>query len=107
MVKLSGIDKNMLKNILKTNNMKDFQNWTSREIDKYINEYHVLVLFSISKIGKANMEIFGNLSDVQKQQLFSLIANLFGGSILSVPVRHKINEFAIKWYNKNLREEKK
>lgn len=106
MAKLGGIGKNMLRNILKTNNIKDFQNWTNEEIDRYINKYHVLVLFSISKIGKANMEIFGNLSDTQKQQLFLLIANLFGGNILSAPVRYKINEFAIKWYNKNLRKEK-
>jgi hypothetical protein len=97
----------MLKNILKTNDIEDFQNWTSEEIDKYVDKYHILVLFSTSKIGKASMEIFGNLSNTHKQQLFSLIANLFGGNVLSIPIRCKINEFAIKWYNKKLGKEKK
>jgi len=82
--------------------MKEFyQAWTNEEINEYIEQFNVLILFVVSLGSKeAQLEIHGDLNETQREQLLVLITTMFGGATLSSALCGKINEFAEKWYNK-------
>lgn len=78
------------------------EKWDTEEINEYIGIFNILVLFEILPvIREANMLIYGkNLTDTQKLQLKEFITSMFGGQTLTDDLCIKINEFAVKWYNK-------
>lgn len=83
-------------------NFKEFyEEWDEQEINEYIDQFGILVLFKIHFSTKeAEVEIHGNITDKHVNQLKAFIAMLFGGASLSKVLCGKINEFAEKWYNK-------
>lgn len=83
-------------------NIKEFYEvWTEQEINDYLSQFGILVLFKIHLVTKeAEVVVHGNITDEQVDQLKGFIALLFGGVLLSKPICGKINEFAEKWHNK-------
>ncbi len=83
-------------------NTKEFyEYWNGQEIDEYIRQFSVLVLFqAIQGQKEARLVIYGKFEDEKKDQLKKQISTLFGGFNLSSQLCNKINEYAEKWYNK-------
>jgi len=80
---------------------KFYEHWSGEEINSYIDEFNILVLFQTQSSSiEARIVIYGKLSDTQKEQLLERITTLFGGMNLSDSLCNKINEYAEKWYNK-------
>lgn len=78
-----------------------YEEWDEHEINEYLDQFGILVLFKIHLTSKeAEVVIHGNITDTQADQLKGFITMLFGGSSLSRPLCSKINEFAEKWHNK-------
>ncbi len=78
-----------------------YQEWTEQEIEEYIDQFSVLVLFEIHAASKeAEIVVHGKLTEDQKHQLLIVIVALFGGTNMSVELCSRINEFAEKWYTK-------
>lgn len=78
-----------------------YQEWTEQEIDEYVDQFSVLVLFVIrAQLKEAEIVVHGKLTDEQAEQLLLIIATLFGGRSMSKELCGKINEFSEKWYNK-------
>lgn len=85
--------------------MKPFYDtWTQDEIDEYVRAFNIVVLFDIrnttSKI--AGLKVYGNVTLTQRDALLDKISHTFSGVYLSDAVCNKINEFAEKWYNKEV-----
>lgn len=89
---------------MRAGNMKLFhESWTDDEIKKHVTDFNVLVLFEIkSTHQEAQIVIHGNLSKAQKHVLLENVVGLFGGAPLTNALCNKINEYAEKWYNKEV-----
>ena len=84
-----------------------YEEWTDDEIDEYLNQFGVLVLFKIhADVGEAELIVHGAITDTQAEQLKGFITLLFGGVVLSNALCGKINEFAEKWHNKHVLNKK-
>ena len=80
--------------------MKKFNEmWTNEEINSYLSKNNILILFKNSS-NKYTMNIYGDISDDQKKQLSVFFRNMFGSHTGTDMIFDKINEIAIKWYNK-------
>lgn len=80
---------------------KYHETWTEDEIDEYVEEFGVLVLFKIHhNIKEAEIIIHGNLSTEVKGSLKEAITGSFGGKNLTPELCLKINALADKWYQK-------
>jgi len=78
-----------------------YKTWTEQEIDEYVDQFGVLVLFIVhTNTKEAELVVHGRLNEAYKDKLKEKITMMFGGTTLSDPVCNKINEFAEKWYNK-------
>ena len=84
--------------------MKEFfEAWTHEEIDEYLQDFNVLILFKADIYAtNVKIDVYGNLTDDQRDKLKHSIMNTFGGALLNESLCNKINEFAQKWYNKNV-----
>lgn len=84
--------------------MKEFfEEWAQSEIDDYLRTCPILVLFRIHTSSKsAEILIYGRLNESQKFALKTAIASMFGGNPLSKGACDRINEFAEKWYERNV-----
>ena len=81
--------------------------WTIEEIKKHVSDFNVLILFDITSVNMiAQIIIHGNINKSQKHTLLENIVNLFGGTPLTNPLCNKINEYAEKWYNKEVLKRK-
>lgn len=84
-----------------------YQQWEEQEIDEYVDQFNILVLFVIDiMLREAQIVIHGKLTYEQKEQLMIVIITLFGGRQMSKPLCNKINEFSEKWYNKFILKKK-
>jgi len=85
--------------------MREFYDeWTDGEVDDYLRTCPVLVLFRVHTSSKsAELIIYGRMNEAQKFALKTAIVSMFGGNALSKGSCDKINEFAEKWYNRNVR----
>lgn len=83
-------------------NTKEFyEEWSENEINEYMDQFGILVLFKINISNKiAQVVVHGNITDEQVNEIKEYIALVFGGTILDKMLCGKINEFAEKWYNK-------
>jgi len=75
------------------------EEWTGDEINEYIDQFHILVLFKTYG-NIAQLLVYGKLDDDQKYKLKERITNIFGGQHLNKQICTKINEYASKWYTK-------
>jgi len=93
---------------MKAGNMKSFYDpWTAEEIKQYVEDYNVLVLFELPNTGTtAQLLIYGKMNKYQKHELMDKITHIFGGVPLSSAICTKVNEFAEKWYNKEILKRK-
>ena len=85
--------------------MKEFyEEWTSEEIEDYIRPFGIVVLFETSLFyNEAKIIIHGKcLNDYCKKILEEKITNKFGGQTLTKEMCDKINQFAERWYNKEI-----
>jgi hypothetical protein len=83
------------------------ESWTDEEIKRHVADFNVLVLFDIKNTNhEAQIVIHGNLNRSQKHVLLENIVKLFGGSPLTNVLCNKINEYAEKWYNKEVLKRK-
>lgn len=80
---------------------KIYENWTNKEIEDYLIEHNILVLFDF--VGITDIYCKDKLSDLQKNDLIDKISQNFGGHALTDQVCSKIIEFVSKWYNKNIK----
>jgi len=79
---------------------KFYEEWDDDDIDDFLTETPVLVLFKIHLgINEAELVIHGNLSENQKMLLKLCIIAEFGGKNMSEDMSIKINEYAEMWYN--------
>lgn len=77
-----------------------YEDWDQNEIDDYVKEYSVLILFKIHKhLREAEIIIHGKLSEKQKLLLKLCILGEFGGKTMSEDLCTRINEYAESWYN--------
>jgi hypothetical protein len=85
--------------------MKEFYDeWTQGEIDDYLRTCPILVLFRIhTSSSSAEILIYGKLNEAQKFALKSAIVSMFGGNSLSKSACDRINEFAEKWHDRNVK----
>ena len=82
---------------------KYYEPWTDEDIREYLDKHPILVLFKIIGPNKsANIILHGDISVNQKIELEKKISTLFGGSLLTSVTCEKINEYANKWYKKNV-----
>lgn len=82
---------------------KYYESWTDEDIREYLDRHHILVLFKMLGSNKsANMVLHGDISASQKVELEKQISIIFGGSLLTSSTCEKINEYANKWYKKNV-----
>jgi len=88
--------------------MKNFYDkWNEQEIEKYVKEYCVLVLFEIDIINtKISMNIYGTLNDNQKSLLRSCIIGRFGNKRVEEDTTIQINEYAEEWYENYIKSPK-
>lgn len=88
--------------------MKEFYDkWSDQEIEEYLEASNVLVLFETNHSTKtAELKIHGKMTDHQRMAMLENILNVFGGAKLAASVCAKINEYAEKWYNKNVLKRK-
>ena len=88
--------------------MKEFDDkWEKNEIDEWLDIYSVLVLFETQWVVRdAKVVIHAKMDATNKMRLAEAIARHFGGTGLTRPVCHKVNEFAQKWYNKHILKKK-
>lgn len=82
----------------------DIDEWTQKDIQDYINDQNVLVLFKLNySVMEAEVLVYGkNMNKSQKFDLKDAISNNFGGIQLSEKMTNKVNEYARKWYNKHV-----
>lgn len=80
--------------------------WTSEEIGEYLDLYGILVLFHIDPFLTANVTVYGHNLDAYQKEIHELINNYFAGATINKSLGKKINEFAIKWYNKHVLKKK-
>ena len=79
---------------------KYHESWTEDEIDEYVEEFGVLVLFKIHEhLKKAEIVVHGNLSSDRKDALKGAITGSFGDRSLSLELCRKINTLAERWYS--------
>lgn len=77
-----------------------YEEWSNNEINDYIDQNPVLVLFKIHLgINEAELIIHGKLNEEQKMLLKTRIAKKFGGKMISEDMCIRINEYAEMWYN--------
>lgn len=80
---------------------KYYDAWSADEVDEYVEEFGILVLFKIHERSKeAEIIIHGNLSTHMKESIRAAITIKFGGQKLTSDLCFKINALAEKWYNK-------
>lgn len=93
---------------MRVGNMRPFHEpWTDEEIKRHVADYNVLVLFDIKNVVReAEIVIHGNMNKTQKHVLLENIIKLFGGAPLTNALCNKINEYAEKWYNKEVLKRK-
>jgi hypothetical protein len=85
--------------------MKEFhEKWEEEDIDEYVKAYGVLVLFEQEAFGNdAKIVIYGSyILELHKRELELLIIEKFAGQHLTEAMCWKINDFAEKWYNKEI-----
>lgn len=73
--------------------------WTDREIEEYLSAFNILILFETIISGQV-IRIYADMSDTKKEKLENHITDTFGIPPFSGATCDKINEFAVKWYNK-------
>ena len=85
--------------------MKEFYDeWTQAEIDDYLRTCSIIVLFRVHTSSKsAELLIYGRMNEAQKFALKTAIVSMFGGNPLSKGAVDRINEFAEKWYDRNVK----
>lgn len=84
-----------------------YEEWTQNEIDDYLKDCPVLVLFRVHRVSQtAELLIYGKLTESQKMALKSSITSMFGGNSLSISVCNRINEFSERWYRRNIKSTK-
>ena len=89
--------------------MKRFdEEWTNEEINGHLFKNNVLVLFVLDKYTNlAQIIVYGvGLLTEHKDDLKYRISSKFGDRLLTDEVCSDINEFAEKWYNKNILNKK-
>jgi len=88
--------------------MKSFDKpWTKEEINEYMTENQVLILFVPDMVNKSvTIAIYGKMYADRRQDLLYRVMEYFGGSPLTPSVCNKINRFALKWYSKNILKKK-
>ena len=78
-----------------------YEYWNGQEIDEYVRQFNVLVLFqAVQGQKEARLVVYGKIDDEEKDQLKKQILVQFGGFDLSSQLCDRINEYAEKWYNK-------
>jgi len=84
--------------------MKSFsESWNDKEIKDWLDIKHILVLFVPHLSTKtAQVIIHAYMNEPQRGKLAEEIARNFGGVVMSPQICKKVNEFARKWYNKNI-----
>lgn len=78
---------------------KFYETWTQEEVDEYLDEYNVLVLFKIHPLLKeSEVIVHGNMKESQKVLLKLCVIEEFGGKNMSEDITEQINEYAKNWY---------
>jgi hypothetical protein len=79
---------------------KFYEKWDDDEINDFLVDTPVLVLFKIHLgINEAELVIHGDLDEENKMLLKIHITEEFGGQNMSEEMCVKINEYAEMWYN--------
>jgi len=95
----------------KIHNIWDYEHkaWTDKDINKYIKQFKVLVLFKthpLSASKEAELIIYGDFNKKKKELLLVSIIHKYGGQNLTPNVCIEINDFAEKLYNKYISEKR-
>ena len=83
----------------------EHHNWEESDINDYVSKFGVLVLFKLHlSLGEAEMIIYHSdkMTADHVGKLKEVLAMRFGGTTMNDVLADTINEFAIKWYNKNI-----
>ena len=82
------------------------EEWKESQISEHLSTYGVLVLFAVDLTifgREARMLVYGKLmGEFEKELLKNQITLKFGGENLNDRQSHKINDFAQRWYSKNI-----
>lgn len=82
------------------------ETWAPEEIEEYLDQHGILVLFHIDLFFRTNVTVYGRNLDAYQKEIHELINNYFAGASINKSLGKKINEFAIKWYNKHVLKKK-
>lgn len=88
--------------------IKSFRDtWTKDEIAEYVRDYNILVLFEEDWPSReAIIVIHSKISAAKKDGLREKIIAIFGGRALTDQICDKVNEYAVKWFNKVILQRK-
>ena len=85
---------------------KFYDKWKAKEINDYIAQFNVLVLFSIVTLfDEVEIVIHGNFKTSKKKMMLLKIISKYGGLKLTDVMCAEINEYAERWFNRNISKE--
>ena len=84
-----------------------YDSWTTEEVDDYLKEFNILILFKVHLLyNEAEVLIHADIADDKKDLLRGKISMLFGGDTLSRDLCLRVNEYAERWYSRNILNKK-
>ena len=85
---------------------KFYDKWSPAEIDDYTSQFKVLILFNVVTLyDEVEVVIHGNFKTSKKKAMLISIITKYGGRKLSDAICAEINEYAERWFNRNVSTE--
>jgi len=85
---------------------KFYSKWSTEEIVDYVSQFKVLILFNVVTLfDEVEIVIHGNFGASKKKMMLFNIISKYGGQKLSDAMCAEINEYAERWFNRNVSKE--